>query len=121
MLCCAVRSAACCSARRCGHHARCTYLSDIGRLREVHVVDGVDDELRRDVATAEEATLKSLDGVLAAGDAVEFDVDLAVGGTGSDADVDDLAVAALALLLDVLFELFLPAWLVGSACNVSSV
>lgn len=108
-------------ARCCGHHARGTYLLDIGRLREVHVVDGVDDVLGRDVMTAEETTLEALDGVLAASDAVEFDVDLALGGTWSHADVDDLAIAVLTLALDVLFELLLPAWHFGTVMMVSAV
>lgn len=107
-------------ARCCGHHACGTYLSDIGRLREVHVVDGVDDVLGRDVMTTEETTLEALDGVLAASDAVEFDVDLALGGTWSHADVDDLAIAVLTLALDVLFELLLPAWHFGTVMMMVS-
>lgn len=107
------------AARCCGKDAHCTYLLDVGSLGEVHVVDGVDDELCSDVTATEETTLKTLDGVLSALYAIELDVNLAIGRAGSDTNVDDLTVTVLALAFDVLFELLLPAWLVGTAMMVS--
>jgi hypothetical protein len=76
--------------------------------------------LRRDTLTAEEATVEAFDGILAALDAVKLDVDLSIGGSGSDADVDDLPIATATLFLDVFLELFVPARSQGTRIEVSS-
>jgi hypothetical protein len=93
---------------------------DVRRLGEVHVVDGVHEVLRSDALAAEEATVQAFDGILAALDTVKLDVDLAVGGSGSNANVDDLPVATATLFLDVFLELFVPARSQGARIEVSS-
>ena len=90
-----------------------TYLY-IRRLGEVHVVDSVHEVLRGDALASEEAAVEALDGVFAALDTVKFDVDLSVSGTGSDTDVHDLPVAAVALFLDIFFELLVPSGLLSA-------
>lgn len=87
---------------------------------EVHVVDGVHKVLCGDALAAEEATVEAFDGILAALDTVKLDVDLSVGGSGSDANVDDLPVATAAFFLDVFLELFVPAGSQGTRIEVSS-
>ena len=47
--------------------------------REQRAVNSVDDGLSRDLSAAEEASIETFDGVLAALDAVEFEVDVARG------------------------------------------
>lgn len=81
---------------------------DVRSLREVHVVDSVDEVLCGDALAAEEATIQSLDGVLSTLDAVEFDVDLSIGRTGRNTNVHYLAVAVSALFFDVFFEFLVP-------------
>jgi len=76
--------------------------------------------LRSDALAAEEATVQALDGIFAALDTVKLDVDLSVGGAGSNANVDDLPVATAALFLDVFLELFVPARSQGTKAEVSS-
>jgi hypothetical protein len=76
--------------------------------------------LRSDALAAEEATVQALDGILAALDTVKLDVDLSVGGSGSNTNVDDLPVTTAALLLDVFLELFVPARSQGTGIEVSS-
>jgi hypothetical protein len=76
--------------------------------------------LRGDTLAAEEATVEAFDGILAALDTVKLDVDLSVGGSGSDANVDDLPVATAALFLDVFLELFVPARSQSARMEVSS-
>ena len=85
--------------------------SGVRRLGEVHVVDSVDDVLRRDHATGKVASVQTADGVLAALDAIELDVDLAVVVVECETDVNDVAVFIFALEADVLFKLLLPAGL----------
>lgn len=85
-----------------------TYL-DVRGLGEVHVVDSVHEVLRGDALTTEEAAVEALDGVFAALNTVKFDVDLSISGTGSNTDVHNLPIAAVALFLDVFFELFVPS------------
>ncbi len=46
---------------------------------EKGAVDGVDDRLSADLAATEEATVEAFDGILTARDAVEFEVDVALG------------------------------------------
>lgn len=99
--------------RACEERSGGTYLY-VRCLREVHVVHSVHEVLRGDALTTEETAVQTLDGVLTALDTVELDVDLSVGRTGSDADVHDLAVAAVALLFDVLFELLVPTGLLST-------
>ena len=94
-------------SRMCGDKSESTYLY-IRRLGEVHVVDSVHEILRGDALASEEAAVEALDGVFAALDTVKFDVDLAISGTGSNTNVHNLPVAAVALLLDVFFELLVP-------------
>lgn len=53
-------------------------LLDVGRLREIHVIDSFHHVLSRDHATTEVATVEATDSVLATLDAVELDVDLAI-------------------------------------------
>ena len=78
-------------------------ISDIRRLRKVHVVDRVDDILRRDHLTAEVAPVEAADCVLAALHTVKLDVDLTVVVVQSEVDVDDLPVFVFAFGADVVF------------------
>jgi hypothetical protein len=94
-------------SRMCRDETESTYLY-IRRLGEVHVVDSIHEVLRSDALATEEAAVEALDGVFAALDTVKFDVDLAISGTGSNTDVHNLPVAAVALLLDVFFEFLVP-------------
>lgn len=90
-----------------------TYLSlDLLRLGKVHVVDCVDNILRRDLAAVEPAAVEAKDGRFASLDAVELDVDLAVIVIEGEVDVDDFAVLAVALALDIVLQGLLPVWLV---------
>ena len=73
------------------------------------MVDCIDHILRRDHATAEEASVQATHSVLAALYTVKLDVDLTVVGVTGEADMDDLAVTVVALLTDVVLELLLPA------------
>ena len=52
---------------------------ECGRAREERAVDSVDDRLCADLATAEKPAVESFDGVLAALDTVELEVDVALG------------------------------------------
>jgi len=94
-------------SRMCRDETESTYLY-IRRLGEVHVVNSVHEVLRSDALATEEAAVEALDGVFAALDTVKFDVDLAISGTGSNTDVHNLPIAAVALLLDVFFEFLVP-------------
>jgi hypothetical protein len=76
--------------------------------------------LRGDALAAEETTVEAFDGILAALDTVKLDVDLAVGGSGSNANVDDLPVATATFFLDVFLELLVPARSQGTKIEVSS-
>lgn len=71
--------------------------------------------MRSDALAAEEATVQAFDGILAALDTVKLDVDLSVGGSGSNANVNDLPVAVATLFFDVFLELFVPARSQGTA------
>lgn len=65
--------------------------------------------MRADLSPAEESAVETLDGVFAALDLVEFEVDITL-GVGIEGDVDDLAVFFGALGADVVFELFDPGF-----------
>lgn len=96
---------------QCKQNAQRTYLVtplDIGRLREVHVIDSVHHILRRDHAAAEVTAIQAANSVLSALDTVELDVDFAIVVVESEADVHDHAVLLVALFSDILFELLLP-------------
>lgn len=95
-------------SRVCEDEPESTYLY-VCCLGEVHIVDSVHEVLRGDALTTEEAAVQTLDGVFAALDTVKFDVDLSISGTGSNTDVHNLPVAAVALFLDVFFELLVPS------------
>jgi hypothetical protein len=56
----------------------------------------------------EVATVETLESLLAAGDGIKLDEDVAL-AVGVDGDVDDLAVLFAALALDLYFELLDPA------------
>lgn len=77
--------------------------------REKRAVNGIDDRLSADLSPAEESAVEALDGVLAALDLVEFEVDVAL-GVGIEGDVDDLAVFFRALGADVVFKFFDPGF-----------
>ncbi len=49
------------------------------RAGEERAVDSVDDRLGADLATAKEASVETFDSVLTTADAVEFEVDVALG------------------------------------------
>ena len=100
-------------SRICRDKSKNTYLY-IRRLGEVHVVDSVHEVLRGDALASEEAAVQALDGVFAALDTVKFDVDLSISGTGSNTDVHNLPVAAVALFLDIFFELLVPSGLLSA-------
>jgi hypothetical protein len=76
--------------------------------------------LRSDALAAEEATVEAFDGILAALDTVKLDVDLSVGRSGSNANVDDLPVATATLFLDIFLKLLVPARSQGARIEVSS-
>ena len=46
---------------------------------EKRAVDGVDNRLRADLTSAEESTVETFDSVLASSNAVEFEIDVALG------------------------------------------
>jgi hypothetical protein len=96
-----------------------TYLY-IRRLGEIHVVHSVHEVLCGDALTTEETAVQALDRVLAALDTVKFDVDLAVSGTGSNTDVHNLPVVAVALFFDVLLELLVPAGFLSASLKSQS-
>jgi hypothetical protein len=56
----------------------------------------------------EVAAVETLESLLAAGDGIELDEDVAL-AIGVDGDVDDLAVLLAALALDLYFELLDPS------------
>lgn len=53
--------------------------SKSGSAGEEGAVDGVDNGLSADLAATEETPVETFDGILAAGDAVKFEVDVASG------------------------------------------
>lgn len=71
--------------------------------REDAAVNGIHDGGCVDHAASEVASVEALDGVLAALDLVELEVDLA-GGVSVDGNVHNAAILVLALGLDVFFE-----------------
>lgn len=77
--------------------------------RKKRAINGVDNRLRADLSPAEESAVETLDGVFAALDLVEFEVDITL-GVGIEGDVDDLAVFFGAFGADVVFELFDPGF-----------
>lgn len=77
--------------------------------REDAAVDGVHDGLGGDGAAAEEATVETLDGVFAALDLVEFQVDVAF-RVRIYGDVNNMAIFVIALLADVILEFFDPVF-----------
>lgn len=77
--------------------------------REDTAVDGVHDRLGGDRAAAEETTVETLDGVFAALDLVEFQVDVAF-RVRIYGDVNNMAIFVIALLADVLLEFFDPVF-----------
>jgi len=83
-------------------------------LREVHVVNSLHEVLRSDALATEETAVEALDGILAALDTVKLDVDLSISGTGSNTDVHNLPVVAVAFFLDVFLELLVPSGLLGA-------
>jgi hypothetical protein len=95
-------------SRGCEDESESTYLY-VCCLGEVHVVDSVHEVLCGDALATEEAAVQALDGVFAALDTVKFDVDLSISGTGSNTDVHNLPVAAVALFLDIFFKLLVPS------------
>lgn len=82
------------------------------------MVDGINDILCRDHASAEPTAVKTSNGVFAALDTVKLDVDLAIIVVECKADVHDLAILLVTLVLDVVLELVLP---VGVGLSVSCV
>ena len=111
-------------SRICRDKSESTYLY-VRRLGEVHVVDSIHEVLRGDALASEEAAVQALDGVFAALDTVKFDVDLSISGTGSNTDVHNLPVAAVALFLDIFFELLVPSGLLSanrqSQCMICAI
>lgn len=85
---------------------------DLLRLGKVHVVDCVDNVLRRDLATVEPAAVETENGSFASLDAVELDVDLTVIIVEGEVEVDDFAVLAVTLALNIVLQGLLPVWLV---------
>lgn len=73
-------------------------------LGEETAIDGLDDRLSSDGATAEESAVETLDGILAARDRFELDVDVAL-GVGVYCNVNNLAILLLALVANVVLEL----------------
>lgn len=71
------------------------------------VVDLVHNVRRTNHAVIEVTAVQTLQGLLAAGDRVELDVDIAV-GVGVDRDVNDFSVLLVALSLDFDLQLLGP-------------
>lgn len=70
-------------------------------------INRVNNRLRINHSPTKEAAVQSLDGILAAGHLVEFEVDVA-GGSGVEGDVYDVPVFFFAFGADVVFEFFGP-------------
>lgn len=99
----------CCAVRVCKFHELTFQFSAVRRHREHHVVDVIDHVLGRDHVAAEVTSVETANSVLAALHTVKLDVDLTVVGIERHGNVDDNAVFVFAFLLDVVFELLLPA------------
>lgn len=78
------------------------------RARVQTAVDGINDWLCADLATAEEPSVKALDRVFAALDPVELEIDVAL-GIRIYSNVNDVTVLVFAFSLDVIFEFFDPS------------
>jgi hypothetical protein len=84
------------------------------RVGEVHVVHSIHKVLGGDALTTEEAAVEALDGILATLDSAELDIDFSVSGTGSDTNVYDLPVTAVAFFFNVFFKILVPIGLLSA-------
>lgn len=80
----------------------------VGSLREVHVVDSIDNWRSRQRATVKIPAVKALEGIVASGNFGKFDIDFAIRAVTVDANVNDLAIFDAAFFLEVFFEILGP-------------
>ena len=81
---------------------------ECGSRLELCVVDRVDNVGGMDFALVEVATVETLEGLLATGNRVELDEDVAV-RVDVDGDMNNLAVLSVALSLDISLHILRPA------------
>lgn len=81
--------------------------SDRSGAREQTAVDGIYNRRRVDHPSAKISAVETLNGVLAALDLVELEINVAL-GVGIHRDVDDVTVLGLGLLPDVVLEFLYP-------------
>lgn len=74
---------------------------------EQAAIDGIDDWEGRDLATTKKTAIKTLDGLLAAGYLVKFDVDVSL-GAGVDGNVHYVSVFSFTFFSNVFFKIFGP-------------
>ena len=76
---------------------------------EQRAIDSINDRLRADLPTTEEASIEALDGVLPSLHAVELEVDVAL-GVGVKSNVDHMPILLLTLGTYVVLELLDPGF-----------
>lgn len=75
--------------------------SEVSRLGEVGVVDGVDDGLSGENFAGEEAAIEAFKGIVATCEILKFDKDGALTVLAWDTDVYDLAILVRTFVLEV--------------------
>lgn len=71
------------------------------------IVDGINDEGRRDLPSAEETAVETFDSIFATFDLVKLDVNIAL-AVGINGDVIDFAIFSIAFSFDIFFQLLCP-------------
>lgn len=95
--------------------------SEVSRLGEVGVVDGVDDGLSGENFAGEEATIEAFEGIVATCEILKLDKDGALTVLAWDTDVYDLAILVRTFVLEVFLQVLLKVGLLGSARSVKHV